>query len=150
MEFRRVLFRSVRVLSWTTAAVIVGLNLRLAGMALVDWVSGAGAWRPLILLVTVPVAGLLLALLGWVAIEPAITSHRRLGRAPVTLPEMAGAESEAAPVYQRILLTLDHTPLDRLAVSHTAAMARLHGAKGFLLHVEGGVTSQIHPQDLVA
>jgi manganese transport protein len=136
----------VLVLSWTTAAVIVGLNLRLAGMALMDWISGAGAWRPLVLLVTLPVAGLLLALLGWVAIEPAIT-HRRLGSASVTLPELAGAEAEAAPVYQRILLTLDHTPLDRLAVSHTAAMARLHGAKVFLLHVEEGVTSQIYGKD---
>jgi manganese transport protein len=137
----------VRVLSWTTAGVIVGLNLRLAGMALVDWANGAGAWRPVVLLVTVPVAGLLLALLGWVAIEPAITSHRRLGRAPVTLPELAGAEAEAAPVYRRILLPLDHTPLDRLAVSHAAAMARLHGAKVFLLHVEEGVTSQIYGKE---
>jgi manganese transport protein len=85
-------------------------------------------------------------LLGWVTIEPAIT-HRRLGSASVTLPELAGAEAEAAPVYQRILLTLDHTPLDRLAVSHTAAMARLHGAKVFLLHVEEGVTSQIYGKD---
>jgi manganese transport protein len=136
----------VLVLSWTTAAVIVGLNLRLAGMALMDWISGAGAWRPVVLLVTVPVSGLLLLLLGWVTIEPAIT-HRRLGSASVTLPELAGAEAEAAPVYQRILLTLDHTPLDRLAVSHTAAMARLHGAKVFLLHVEEGVTSQIYGKD---
>jgi len=136
----------VRALSWITAAVIVGLNLRLAGMALMDWISGACAWRPVVLLVTVPVSGLLLLLLGWVTIEPAIT-HRRLGREPVTLPEMAGAEAEAAPVYQRILLTLDHTPLDRLAVGHTAAMARLHGAKVFLLHVEEGVTSQIYGKD---
>ena len=136
----------VLVLSWTTAAVIVGLNLRLAGMALMDWISGAGAWRPVVLLVTVPVSGLLLLLLGWVTIEPAIT-HRRLGSASVTLPELAGAEAEAAPVYQRILLTIDHTPLDRLAVSHTAAMARLHGAKVFLLHVEEGVTSQIYGKD---
>ena len=137
----------VRVLAWTTAAVIVGLNVRLAGMALVDWANGAGAWRPLVLLVTVPIAGLLLVLLGWVAIEPAITRYRRLGSAPVTLPELAGAESEAAPIYQRILLPLDHTPLDRLAVSHAAAMARLHGAKVFLLHVEEGVTSQIYGKD---
>ena len=136
----------VLVLSWTTAAIIVGLNLRLAGMALMDWAASAGAWRPLVLAVTLPVAGALLVLLGWVTIEPAIT-HRRLGSEPVTLPEVAGAEAEAAPVYQRILLPLDHTPLDRLAVSHAAAMARLHGAKIFLLHVEEGVTSQIYGKD---
>jgi manganese transport protein len=136
----------VRVLAWLTAAIIVALNLRLAGMAVMDWANGAGAWRPVVLFVTLPVAAVLLALLAWVAIEPAIT-HRRLGSAAVTLPEMAGAEAEAAPHYQRILLPLDHTPLDRLAVSHAAAMARLHGAKIYLLHVEEGVTSQIYGKD---
>ena len=39
----------VRVLSWTTAAIIVGLNLRLAGMALMDWARGAGRVAPLVL-----------------------------------------------------------------------------------------------------
>jgi len=136
----------VLALSWMTAAIIVGLNLRLAGMALMDWADSAGAWRPLVLTVTIPVAFALVALLAWVTVEPAIT-HKRLGRAPVTLPEMAGAEAEAAPIYRRILVPLDHTSLDRLAVSHTAAMARLHGAKVYLLHVEEGVTSQIYGKD---
>jgi manganese transport protein len=138
--------RWVRWLSWATAAVIVGLNLRLAELSLMDWANGAGAWRPFVFAVAVPVALALVALLGWVAIEPAIT-HKRLGRAPVTLPELAGAEAEAAPSYHRILLPLDHTSLDRLAVSHAAAMARLHGAKVYLLHVEEGVTSQVYGKD---
>ena len=65
---------------------------------------------------------------------------------PVTLPATAGAEA-AAPVYRRILVPLDHTALDRLAVSHAAAMAKIHGAKLFLLHVEEGVTSQIYGRE---
>jgi manganese transport protein len=65
----------------------------------------------------------------------------------VTLPETAGAASEATPAYQRILLPLDHTPLDRLAVAHAAAMARLYGAKIYVLHVEEGVTSQVYGKD---
>jgi manganese transport protein len=136
----------VRWLSWVTAAVIIGLNMRLAGQAIADWAAAAGEWRTLVLTVSLAVAFMLVGLLAWVGIEPAIT-HKRLGRAPVTLPEMAGVEAEAAPVYQRILLPLDHTPLDRLAVSHAAAMARLHGAKVYLLHVEEGVTSQVYGKD---
>ena len=53
---------------------------------------------------------------------------RKYGRAPIALPEPAGAEV-AAPVYHRILVPLDHTDLDRLAVSHAAAMAKLYGAQ---------------------
>jgi manganese transport protein len=136
----------VRVLAWITAAIIVGLNLRLAEMEISQWVAGSGAWRPVVLLTTVPTAGLLLALLIWVSVEPALT-RRRLGTSPVTLPETAGAASEATPAYERILLTLDHTPLDRLAVTHAAAMARLYGAKVYVLHVEEGVTSQVYGKD---
>ena len=72
------------------------------------------------------------------------TGRARRGRAPVELPETAGASAAEAPVYHRILVPLDHTDLDRLAVSHAAAMARLYSAQLFLLHVEEGVTSQIY------
>jgi manganese transport protein len=63
------------------------------------------------------------------------------------LPEAAIAEPAAAPIYRRILVPLDHTDLDRLAVNHAAAMARSHGAKIFLLHVEEGVTSLVYGPD---
>jgi manganese transport protein len=138
----------VRVLAWSTAAVIVGLNLRLAWMAVADWLAGAGSWHTVVWLATIPTAAVLLLLLLWVTMEPLISRWvRKFGRAPIVLPETAGAEAAAAPVYHRILVPLDHSHLDRLAVSHASAMAKLHGAKLFLLHVEEGVTSQIYGRD---
>src|SRR5215471_18264773 len=44
----------VRVLAWLAAAVIVGLNLRLAATAIGDWLAHAGRWRTLVWLATVP------------------------------------------------------------------------------------------------
>jgi manganese transport protein len=138
----------VRVLAWSTAAVIVGLNLRLAWLAIADWLGEARAWRTVVWLATIPTAAVLLLLLLWVTMEPLISRWtRKFGRAPIILPETAGAEAAPAPTYHRILVPLDHTHLDRLAVSHAAAMAKLHGAKLFLLHVEEGVTSQIYGPD---
>jgi len=137
----------VQILAWITAAVIVGLNVRLAVMDLSDWLSQSGPWRGVVLLVTAVASSLLVLLLLWVTIEPLVSRWtRRFGRAPVTLPETAGAEA-AIPVYRRILVPLDHTELDRLAVSHASAMAKLHDAKLYLLHVEEGVTSQIYGPD---
>jgi len=134
----------VRLLAWITAAVIVGLNFWLAFLAITEWLEKAGAWRTLVWVVTIPVAAILLLLLIWVTMEPLITRWtRKFGRAPVTLPETAGAET-AAPAYRRILVPLDHSDLDPLAIGHAASMAKLHGAKLFLLHVEEGVTSQIY------
>jgi len=134
----------VQILAWTTAVIIVALNLRLAVMAIADWLAQAGPWRTLILAISVAGGAMLLFLLSWVTLEPLIARWtRRFGRAPVSLPTTAGAET-ATPAYRRILVPLDHTALDRLAVSHATALAKLHDAKVFLLHVEEGVTSQIY------
>jgi len=135
--------RWVRILAWTTAAIIVGLNLRLAFMSIDDWLAGAGAWRLVIWLVAIPVSIALLGLMVWVSIEPML-ARRRLGRAPITLPEAPPADAAAVPVYRSILVPLDHTNLDALALNHAAAMARLYCAKVYLLHVEEGVTSQVY------
>jgi manganese transport protein len=67
----------------------------------------------------------------------------RLSPAPVKVPERVGAEI-ASPAYHRILVPLDHTSIDRQAVAHAAALARMHGAKLYLLHVEEDVTSQLY------
>jgi manganese transport protein len=137
--------RWVRVLAWTTAAIVVALNAMLAIQAIGAWLDAAGRWRPLVWLITIPSAVALSLLLLWITLEPMMRKRaRRLGVSPVTLPETAEAAKAAAPVYRRILIPLDHSDLDRLAVSHAAAMAHLYGAKLYLLHVEEGVTSQVY------
>ncbi|HJZ96527.1 MAG TPA: divalent metal cation transporter, partial [Candidatus Solibacter sp.] len=133
--------RWVRWLAWITAAIIVALNVRLAAMALSDWLGGA---HPLLWIVIVPVVLALALLLIWVTAEPLVRRWiRAAGRAAISLPETAGVQP-AAPVYQRILVPLDHTALDRLAVGHAAAMAKQYGARVYLLHIEEGVTSQVY------
>ena len=133
----------VRVLAWATATIIVGLNIRLAVLTLGDWLTGGGVGRGLVWTLGVPGAGLLLFLLLWVTLEPLISRWtRRFGHAPVILP--ATAVERATPIYRRILVPLDHSQLDRLAVSHASSLAKLHDARLYLLHVEEGVTSQIY------
>src|SRR5262249_20748522 len=91
-----------------------------------------------------PLAAALLLLLCWVTFEPMISGWiRRFGREPFTLPQRVGAGAQT-PVYQRILAPLDLTDLDRETIRHAAAMARLHHARLYLLHVEEGVTSQVY------
>ncbi len=138
----------VRVTAWLVAAAIVGLNLWLAYGTIGSWLEEAGKWRGLILAVTIPAAAGLLLLMAWITFEPFITRFvRRYGEAPFSLPAAAEAGAVGAPVYRRVLVPLDHTALDRLAVNHAAAIARLYGAKVYLLHVEEGVTSRIYGPD---
>jgi manganese transport protein len=130
----------VQFLAWITAAVVIGLNFWLAVQTIGEWLDAAGRWRTLVWVVTVPVGIALALLLLWIITEPWM-GRRRRGRPPIALPETEGAA--AAPAYRRILVPLDHSKLDGLTISHAVAMARLHGAKVFLLHVEEDVTSQI-------
>jgi manganese transport protein len=64
----------------------------------------------------------------------------------LAIPELAGAEG-TLPVYRKILVPLDHSRSDRLAVRHAAALARQSGARLVLLHVEEGATSQVYGPD---
>jgi manganese transport protein len=134
--------RWVRVLAWITAAIVIGLNSMLAAQSIGDGLANAGAWKPLIWALAVPAAIGLVLLLAWMIFQPipraAAAAGAGLGGAP---PE---AETAEPPVYTRILVPLDHTSLDRLAVSHAVAMARLYGATLYLLHVEEDVTSRVY------
>ena len=137
----------VRVLSWITAAVIVGLNAWLAYQSVAQWLEAAGRWRPLVEFLVLPcIAGLVLLLI-WITIEPTVRYASRPRQSSIPLPDTPAAGAFIAPSYHRILVTLDHSDLDRLALSHAAAMAKLHGAKLYLLHVEEGVTSQVYGKE---
>ncbi|HUB80764.1 MAG TPA: Nramp family divalent metal transporter [Bryobacteraceae bacterium] len=134
----------VKALSWICAAVILGLNFWIVAQAFSDWLAKPGAWGIIIRLVTIPAAAAITLLLAWISCEPLFTRWRGYGRAPVVLPETA---TDAAPlVYRRILVTVDHSELDSLAVSHASAMGQMHAAKIYVLHVEEGVTSQVYGQ----
>jgi manganese transport protein len=137
--------RTVQVLAWTIAAIIVGLNARLVYMTVVEWMAAAGPYRDLVLMVIEPVAIGLLLLLLWMSFEPWLPARFRRGGAAVSWGEAGPAPAGAGLLaYRRILVPIDHTPRDRGAIAHASAMARAYGAKLYLLHVEEGVTSQIY------
>ncbi|MCZ2146926.1 MAG: Nramp family divalent metal transporter [Bryobacterales bacterium] len=131
----------VKAASWLAAMIIVALNLWLAWTTLSDWVVDAGRWKPLVLGLTIPCVLGLLALLLWISFQP-LLGRRPAGLGGVPVPESVAPG--AAPLYQVILVPLDHTARDRAALSHAVAMARQHGSKVVLLHVEEGVTSRVY------
>lgn len=134
----------LRVLAWSTAALILVLNVWLMATSVRDWIESAGRWRGwlefgLALLLTG-----LLVLLAWVILQPVLPRWiRRFGRAPIELPK-AVASNLPVPLYQKILVPLDTTSRDREAIAHASALAKQHHAKLYLLHVEEGVTSQVY------
>jgi len=137
----------VRILAWASAAAIVGLNAWLASKLIAD-ASSASAWGSWIRFLGV-IAGMVLGvLLAWLLFMPLLQQWRRRLSGNLLGGEATGAAVVPAGVpalkYRRILVPLDHSPLDRLAMSHAVALARAYGAELFLLHVEEDVTSQVY------
>jgi manganese transport protein len=134
----------LRLAGWVTAAIVVSLNLWLAVQTIGEWAHASGRYAPLVWVFSVLVCGGMFGLLAWITLQP----YRRPSVVVPTLGlEAASAELIAAPSYRRILVPLDHSSLDRLALSHAAGLAAQHGARLYLLHVEEGVTSQIYGAD---
>jgi manganese transport protein len=125
----------VKILAWGAAAIILGLNFWLIGKSAGPWLM-AETWR---ILVFGPLLAGVIALLGWVTFF-----GTRVRPADRVQPGVAVASNLPAPEYHRILVPLDQSDRDRAAIAHAAAMARLHGATLYLLHVEEGVTSQLY------
>ena len=133
--------RTLRLGGWITAVIVVGLNLWLAGQTMAGWAQASGRFAPLVWGFSLLVSGVMFGLLGWITLQP----YRRPSTSAITLGlESISAELIAAPLYRRILVTLDHSTLDRLALGHAAGLAAQHGARLYLLHVEEGVTSQVY------
>ena len=130
----------LRAGGWLSAAFIIGLNVWAISQPLAEmWESTGPALRFIAILFS---AGLM-GLLAYLTFAPVWAHWRRRS------PELLGAGQVEAgvlktPDYNRILVTLDHSSLDRQAVAHAAALARAHHAILYLLHVEEGVTSQVY------
>lgn len=135
--------RWVQVLAWIIASIIISLNIWLVITSISEWLAVATGYRWLLWMTVVPLCVALLGLLLWVTLQPFLSAWQaRFGVSSVMVPSTAPAI--ALPTYSRLLVTLDHTPLDKQAVAHAAAIAQVHRAKVHLFHVEEGVTSQVY------
>ena len=136
----------VQIAAWFCASFILVLNGWLLWDQFNDWAAQSGQYRPLVtglgLLAGVGFVALLTAVAGW----PWLKAHRHavIQTEPVTV----NFHKDAEPVlrnntYSRILVPLDHSEADIEAINNALALARMHGARIILLHVEEGVTSQM-------
>jgi manganese transport protein len=136
----------VQIAAWFSAAFILVLDGWLVWDQFNDWAVESGSYRLLViglgLIAGIGFIVLLTAVAGW----PWLRAHRHaLSQAePVTVNFRKDAEPILkSNVYSRILVPLDHSEADSEAINNALALARMHGARIILLHVEEGVTSQM-------
>jgi manganese transport protein len=133
----------LKIGAWGCAAFIVILNVWLLYDQLLDALKISGPYRLFLLCASVVLGIAFFALLGAVLFTPWLRP-----RAVTTGAVAMGVPGRAAPVvqartYSRILVSLDHSRADEEALGNAVSLARMHGSKLVLLHVEEGVTSQL-------
>ena len=133
----------VRIASWITAAVVIGLNAKLTRDTLNDWFASAGPARHWFEAAALLAVSCLTLLLAWISFEPWLPTALRRGEPSQVLPAHVIDHLEPHH-YTRILVPLDHSSHDRFALSHAAALAKVYGANLYLIHVEEDVTSQLY------
>ena len=135
----------VLILSWAAAGLILGLNVWLAYQVISGWLEGAGKWKLWLELGLFPLLGAIAVLLGYIVFEPSVRRFMRLRpeKPPSFIPEPV-SDLVLPAQYRSILVTLDHTQLDTVALRHASALAKTYGARLHLLHVEEGVVSQVY------
>ncbi len=137
--------RTIQVLGWICAAVIIGLNGRLVASEISGWLAAGGGTATFTRWVVVPLAGAFALLLGYITLAPlvGVVRKRRPTLMHETVPLLARPREMAR---RRVCVTVDFSATDQLAID--AALA--HGGKEaqyVLIHVvESAVANYIGRQ----
>jgi manganese transport protein len=129
----------LRALAWACAAAVIGLNAVLVAMSLNDWAEALGkeGRSPWWVYGTVgPVAGLLAAFLGWLAVYPRLVRRPAAGPA-ARAPVLGGVR------YGRVGVAVEFAGADDVVLAQAAALARAHGAGLVVLHVVEGTGADL-------
>jgi manganese transport protein len=129
-----------KVLAWVCGVVVVGLNGVYLAMSVGEWADAADemGWNPLLVYFGVgAVAAGLAAFLSWVTIYP-ILRNRPLPATTLRVPVLA-------PVgYKRIGVAVEFLPADDMVLAQATALARMHSAELFVIHVVEGPLAALH------
>ena len=129
----------VNALAWLAAAVIIALNVKLAGEAVTGWIDATGSWRWLVMATVGPAFVGLGGLLLWMTFRP----ERRVVAGPVVSAEdVARAAMGTQKRFAKIGVALEATARDSTMLAEAVAAARTHQAQLVLMHVVEGVGGQ--------
>jgi manganese transport protein len=129
----------VKVLAWTTAAIIVGLNAWLVYQTLEGWIESAGNNAIWLWITVVPLVIAIYFLLIYISLPE---KWRKKHKEEISL-QVPVHTILPAVVYHRIGVAVDHQVTDSKVLAHAQALAKMHHAEIYLFHVVEGVNVQL-------
>ncbi len=133
--------------AWTIAFIIVSLNVKLVFQEVVLWINfaGDGAW--VIWMTVVPVcvgAGVLLL---YITFKPLIESRAAEEAAKIPHGTAASLEGITNPVYHRIAVCIDFSPIDSLTIRSALAQGGTN-SEYLLVHVVETAGAMVYGSDI--
>jgi manganese transport protein len=131
----------MKVLAWTIALIIAGLNWTLLVNVFSRWIDSAGSYSSILWFTLIPlaVAGLLLQ------IYVSLPESWKIWRKPVMpVPEKIELVQQ---LFSKIGVAIDYSSVDPKVLSHAQSLAKGYGASLLLFHVVEGVGGQLYGKD---
>ena len=137
--------RTIQVLGWLCAAVIIGLNGRLVVSEIGGWLARGGGVGTFARWVAIPLTGAFAVLLAYITVAPWIGVVRK--KRPVLMHETVPLLARPRPMLRRrICVTVDFSQTDQLAIDAAVATGGQE-AHYVLIHVvESAVANYIGQQ----
>ncbi len=137
----------VKILAWTSALIIVGLNVQLVYQEVTDWIGTAGDEVWTIYLFVIPLIVIITFLLLYVFIMPFIRKDREVS-SKIPHGEALEIEHVEQVHYKAIGITLDFSRNDRNTIRH----ALIQGGKDaeyLLIHIVETAGAQFHGEKVM-
>ncbi|WP_432714711.1 Nramp family divalent metal transporter [Pedobacter sp.] len=132
----------VKILAWTSALVIVTLNVKLVIEQINSWGSNANAWY--VYYIVFPIVFLVGLLLLYILIHPIVTA-RKIRKFDVPHGDAMQIENINNIHYSKIGITVDFSKNDRNTIRHGLIQGG-KSAEYFLIHVVETAVAQYHGQ----
>ena len=131
----------VKVLAWTSAAIIIGLNASLVISTLTGWIAEAGEEAVWLWATAVPFTVGVACFLVYVSIPKSWRTMRRPASPGTPVVDLTPQK------YSRIGVAIDFGAMDAKVLSHARTLALHDGAELYLFHVVEGVSGQIYGKE---
>ena len=131
--------RWVQALAWLVTIVILFLNGKLVYEQLVEWISSAGRYGPLIMAAAAPLGLALAALLAWMIFHREQPLSQMV---EISADGVAEAAAGMARHFRRIGVALEALPSDSAMLAEAIALAKIYHAELVLMHVVDGAGGQ--------
>lgn len=135
----------VKILAWISAAIIVGLNIKLVLDKTTEWMLTSG--NPILIgVLVIPCAVVITGLLLYVTVQP-LFRKRRERHAPSwqsIVDRVTPAHGSQDIFYKTIAVAIAHEEGDAEVLRHAVAMVRRHNAHLVLVHVVEGAVGDVY------